>query len=146
MSLHEEVNTAIHREIDAMGAAIALSPTAVALAVQRTFSDSRIEPRLQYTSLEHIKQMARKALAGRYEPDGEQNESHQDELFSGHLQDRYPTPRIRDADPLYKHREALTKDELLWNVTQLRKSASARLRHADALQAWADDRGDRIAA
>jgi len=140
MSLHEEVAAALQREIDSLGAAIALSPTTLALAVQRHFSDAQIEPHVQYTSLEHLKQMARRALAGRYEPEGEENEAHQGDLFTGHLQDRYPVPRVKGDEPIYKHRDALTVAELAWNVDQLRKSAAARLRHADALQAWADSR------
>lgn len=146
MSLHEEVSTAIHREIEALGSAIALSATTIAIAVQDRYSTGPVEPHVQYTSLEHLKHMARKALAGRYEPDGEENESHQGEMFSGVLQDRYPVPRERGADPVYKHRESMTVIELDWNVAQLRKSANARLRHADALQAWTDERGDLKAA
>lgn len=140
MSMHEELTDSINREIESLGSAIALSPTTVALAVQRHFSATPIEPHIQYTSLEHIKHMARRILAGRFQPDGEDNDSHQQDMFTGHLQDRYPIPHQRGEDPIYKHREALTAKELRWNVEQLRKSAAARLRHADALQAWAESR------
>lgn len=146
MSVHEDVAVAIQREIDSLGSAIALSPTTVALAVQRHFSNAPMEPHLQYLSLEHLKHMARRALAGRYEPDGEQNEAHQGDMFSGHLQDRYPIPRQKGTEPVYKHRESMTVAELDWNVALLRKSANARLRHADALQAWTDGRGEPKAA
>jgi len=138
MSLHEEVAAAIASEIEALGSAIALSPTSVALAVQRRFTTDAVEPHLLYTSLEHIKHMARSVLAKRFDADGDESVAHQGELFSGQLQQHYPTPRVGRAEPIYKKREALSRDEIEWNVAQLRKSASARLAHADALQAWAD--------
>jgi hypothetical protein len=62
------------------------------------------------------------------------------------LQHRYPTPRPAGAEPIYKKREALSRAELAWNVAMLRKSAAARLEHADALQAWADARDGAMAA
>lgn len=146
MSLHEDINNAIREEIDSLGGSIALSPTTLALAVQRKWATDQIDPHLQYASLEHIKAMARKALARRYEADGDENIVHQGDMFSGLLQDAYPLP-IRDgADPIYKPRDDLTDAEVEWNIGQLRKSAAARLKHADALQAWADNRRGRLAA
>ena len=85
-------------------------------------------------------------LARRYEHDSDENESYQGDMFSGELQDRYPTPRAAGEDPLYKPRAMLTREELDWNIAQLRKSADARLRHADALQAFRDDQFGQQAA
>lgn len=141
MSLHEDLIGAINREMEELGAATALSPTSVALAVQRRYMQGALEPHLQYASLEYLKQMARQVMAGRYESEGEQNDSHQGDMFSGHLQERYPIQRTKGAEPIYKRREDLSEHELQWNVEQLRKSASARLQHADALAAWAKSRG-----
>lgn len=140
MSMHEEIVAAIHRAIEGLGDAVALSPTGVALAVQRAFIESPLEPHVQYASLEHFKQMARSALARRFDAEGEESIAHQGEMFSGQLQDRYPTPRKHGQEPTYKQRDALSQDELAWNIAMLRKSAAARLEHADALQAWADSR------
>ncbi|GIK83037.1 MAG: hypothetical protein BroJett024_41420 [Alphaproteobacteria bacterium] len=142
MSLHEEIGAAIQREIDSMGDAIALSPTSLALAVQRSFDAASIEPHIAYTSLEHLKQMARRVLARNFDTTGEDGDARelQGEMFAGQLQDRYPVPRAGAAEPIYKRRDALTRSELEWNIRQLRKSAAARLEHADALQAWADER------
>ena len=55
--------------------------------------------------------------------------------FSGKLQDRYPLPRKAGEEAAYKLRSHLTPEERRWNVMQLRKSAHARLEHADALEA-----------
>lgn len=146
MSMHEEISNAIRGEIDALGGAVALSPTTLALAVQRRFGGNEIEPHLQYASLEHLKQMSRRELARRYDVDGEENVAHQGELFSGLLQDAYPVP----DQSVYKPRLDLTDEEAEWNISILRKSANARLQHADALQAWLDTRraggGNRSAA
>jgi len=146
MSLHNDITDAISREIENLGSAIVLSPTSVALAVQRSFSTESMEPHVQYTSLEHIKHMARKALSGQFEESGEDNAAHQGDMFSGQLQDRYPVPRERGSDPIYKLREHLSSSEAQWNVDTLRKAANARLRHADALDAWNANRGTEKAA
>ena len=138
MSLHDEINVALQSEIDAMGGAHILSPTSLALAVQARYAGSELQPHIRYTSLEHLKQMARRALARNFEPDSDDTAAYQGELFSGQLQDRYPIPRKRGDDAQYKKREQLTPEEIEWNVAMLRKSAASRLQHADALQAWAD--------
>lgn len=146
MSLHEDLVDAINQEIEAFGDAMAIQPTSIALAVQDKFAQGKLQPHIQYTSLEHLKHMARRVMAGRFEPDGEDNPVHQGELFSGTLQDRYPVPRQRGTEPTYKRREDLSDFELRWNVDQLRKSASARMKHADALLAWADSRSPQLKA
>lgn len=143
MSMHEELITALHHELDLLGSAIALSPSSLALAVQQRFAARPIEPHLQYASLEHIKQLARTVLARRFDPDGDESQAHQGELFSGILQDHYPVPRANGQEPVYKKRDALSHEEVLWNASLLRKSANARLAHADALLAWDEGRSRR---
>ncbi len=140
MSAHEQLVTLVNIQIEKASSTIELSPTNLALAVLHQFTNKHTNPLLKYSSLEHIKQVARKALAGRYEAESEENEAHQGELFSGHLQDRYPTPRKRGEVPVYKLREHLSVAEAEWNVEQLRKSARARVLHANALQAWNENR------
>lgn len=143
MSLHEEVAAAIQQELDNLGTAVKVKPTTLALAVQKKFVAGNIEPHIQYTSLEHLKQMARGVLSGRYDTSADNSEAYGDQgsLFSGHLQDRYPVPRKRGDDPEYVKLSALTKSEWEWNVRQLRKAGRARLSHADALEAWGQSEG-----
>lgn len=145
MSLHEELMATINREIESKGGATYVSPTALALAVQAGFMTGPVEPHLQYASLEHLKALSRSALR-RYEHDDEESQSMQDDMFTGLLQDRYPIPREPGGEPVYKLREQLTDAEVDWNVTSLRKSAAARLEHADALAAWKKSRGESKAA
>lgn len=140
MSLHQELTDAINSEIESHGEATALSPTSVAIAVQSRYTQGALNPHIQYASLEHLKHMARRVMAGRFEADGEENETHQGDMFSGHLQDRYPLPKVKGQEPIYKRRIDMTDAELMWNEDQLSKSARARVLHAKALKAWRESR------
>jgi hypothetical protein len=140
-SLHEDIEQAIRQELDRLNGAECLSPTSLALAVQFRFETGEIQPHIKYTSLEHLKQMSRGMLRGQFDPVSDDLEQQQGEMFSGHLQDRYPIKVANGADPQYKLRIALTSEEAQWNIDRLRKSAKARMEHADAMQAWNDSRG-----
>lgn len=140
-SLHEQILSDIQREIDSFPSMATLSPTVVASAVLKRMHERPLEAKIEYASLEHLKQIARGALGGRYDPDrGDASVAYQADMFTGHLQPRYPLPRKRGLDPQYKPLDALSSDEADWNVALLRKSGTARLRHADALQAWNEGR------
>lgn len=142
MSLHEQIQqsvlSVIH-DLDVSGV-IAISPTTIAERVYTLYAKDNESPFIRYASLEHFKQITRKTLAGKYQPDSIGSDAYQGDMFSGHLQDRYPVQVPKGADPIYKTRETLTREELDWNINQLRKSAESRLRHAEALQAYRDDR------
>lgn len=127
----------MHRFVDDHAACTVLSPAALAMVAYDCFAEEGVEPHIAYGCLEHFKSLARKVLAGRFADEGEKNDAYagQGELFSGHLQERYPLPRKKGEDPQYKLRSELTAEERAWNVKQLRKSADARLLHADALEA-----------
>ncbi len=137
MTQHSQVMAAFGRHIEALSGAVAIMPSSLAWAVYQEIVPDNVDPILEWACLEHLKALARRALAGRFMPDGEENTAHQEELFSGALQDRYPLPRAKGQEPTYKRRDQLTAEEREWNVRQLRKSAQARLEHADALEAEA---------
>ena len=141
MSVHEEVQQTMRQILVEIGgdSQIAISPTLLAVRTFDAFSSTQTEIHIEWSSVEHFKSLARRMLARQYEHDSDENEAYQGDMFSGELQDRYPVPRAKGEDPIYKHRSTLTRDELDWNISQLRKSADARLRHADALQAYRDD-------
>lgn len=126
---------AMGRHIERLSGAALISPSALAWAVLSDIAGDDLDPIVQYACLEHFKAMARKALAGRFTAEGEENPAHGDDLFSGSLQDRYPLRHQAGQEPVYKRRDLLTAEERAWNVQQLRKSARARLQHADALEA-----------
>lgn len=138
MSLHEEISNAIGEIVGDI--VMDVSPSLVALKVYQRYGGTTDEPHVQYAAVEHFKAMARKVLGDRYDPDGEQNNAHQGDMFSGLLQLRYPIRRARGDEPVYRPREALSQDDLDWNIAQLLKAAAARVEHANALQAYRDQR------
>ena len=137
MSLHEEITTFQSKFIEDRRDCAVISPAALASATLQSFAPDGLEAHIEYASLEHFKAMARKALARRFDDEGEDNSAYaaQGEMFSGHLQERYPVPRTKGTEPQYKLRSMLSADERRWNVNSLRKSVDARLAHADALEA-----------
>ena len=140
MSLHDDINQTLRSELDALDGAIGIRPETLALRAVAAFDGEAANPHVRYGCIEHFEQMARRLLANRYEPDGDENDVHQGDMFSGHLQERYPIPRRANDEPEYRLREALSIDDLDRNIGQLRKSADARLRHADALQGYRDSK------
>lgn len=136
MSEHAEVMTALQRSLDVLDSAVTVMPRALAFAAFREIAPDEEQARLvQYLTVEKLTDMARKLLGKRFSHDSDETDAYQGELFSGALQRRYPLPRQTSEEPAYKLREHLTPEERAWNVEQLRKSAQARLEHADALEA-----------
>jgi hypothetical protein len=142
MSQHQQIMTEMQTQYDKLGDAILVGPKALGYAVYRHFRKDRkevVEPHIEYASLEHFSNMARRFLAKHNDPNADDNDVYgaQGVLFSGKLQDRYPVPRKQGEEPLYKKRSQLTAEERAWNVEQLRKAARSRQEHADALEAEA---------
>ena len=137
MSIHAQAVEVISRVIADAGPNESLMPSLVAERVFEYFKTEGVPLEIEWAAREHFKQMARRQLARHFDADSDDNPAHQGEMFSGQLQVRYPVPRgSHDEEPTYKPRALLTIEELDWNIQALRKSASARLQHADALQAW----------
>lgn len=148
MNQHQKINGEFARQYAFLDGAVIISPASLAHRVFETFSTGEEDAHIQYASLEHMKHMARVFLARHKDADGDMNDAHsaQGDLdlgvsFSGKLQDRYPLPRKVGEEPAYKLRSELTAEERAWNVRQLRKSARARMEHADALEAEGQVRG-----
>ena len=151
-NLRDQIAAAIREAIERCGNAAELSPTTLAVNVHRLFDPNEIvELHIAYASIEHIKQIAREVLRNSFDglPADEQKESvesanptYQNDMFSGLLQERYPVllNRKKGDDPIYKLRRFMSIDEVAACIAQLRKSAVARMQHADALEAWNDAR------
>jgi hypothetical protein len=61
----------------------------------------------------------------------------ENDLFPETLQQRYPLKQTDGSqEPVYVLLDLLSQEDILFNVERLRKEASAKLRHADALDAW----------
>lgn len=141
MNQHQRITGEFERQYEMLRDAVIIAPSALAMQIFHVFANGEEEPHVQYTSVEHLKQMARDFLRKRKGTDSEQSEAYKQaefdipEMFTGKLQDRYPLPRKMGEEPVYKLRNQLTVDERNWNVMQLRKSGDARHQHADALEA-----------
>lgn len=138
MNIHEQINAELARQYEALRDAEIVGPATLAYGAYQAFATGDETPHIQYGSVEYFKAMARKFLARRVEPAGEENQAHNEQSsfnFSKQLQDRYPLPRDPGQEPVYKQRSRLTAEERAWNVLQLRKYGTAFLAHADALEA-----------
>lgn len=142
MNQHGRVIEEIKRQYDRFSDAVMVNPSSLAWGVHEVLASGAESDTTKYLSLEQLKQMCRVFLRQNKDADGETNEAHNVQgdfgfgvQFSGKLQDRYPLPRKAGEEPTYKLRQHLTPYERDWNVKQLRKSGTARLEHADALQA-----------
>lgn len=136
MSEHAEIMTAMQARMNALDGAVSIMPSALAVATYCDISPDQDDDRLvEYLTVQMLTSMARKLLGKRFSHESDETDAYNGDLFSGALQPRYPLPRTNGREPTYKLREHLTEAERAWNVKQLRKSAEARLEHADALEA-----------
>lgn len=138
MNQHQQIMEELEKHYEALGGAVLIAPSALAVKVYEHFRGRKsVDPHIQYTSLEHMKSMARTFLRKRNDPteakDGEVEQSAFE--FSKELQPRYPIPHKRGEEPQYKLREHLTPEERAWNVERLRRAAKTFGEHADALEA-----------
>jgi hypothetical protein len=84
-----------------------------------------------------FRQIARSFCRKRFDP----AEAEAPDLFPETLQARYPQrPTDPDADPVYVLLDLMDDSDIQYNIDRLRKEARAKLRHADALEAWARQR------
>ncbi|MYF06690.1 MAG: hypothetical protein F4092_00575 [Rhodospirillaceae bacterium] len=86
-----------------------------------------------------LRQMAREICRKKFDPASTEAGPGQGNLFSGQLQTRYPAAHKRGEDPEYVVLDHLTAKDVKFNVRRLRREAGAKLRHADALEAWGDE-------
>lgn len=135
MSLHDDIVQDIRRRIEdaERSRAAFISPSAIAHTVHAEFAHDDEDEHVTYCSIEHIKHLARKELGRKLDADSDENSSMQGDMFSGSLQEHYPTQVARGEEPQYVRRDLLSIEQLDYNIACLRKSARARLEHADAL-------------
>jgi hypothetical protein len=83
-----------------------------------------------------LRQIARSVCRGLFEDD-KPGDGRQHVLFPD-LQWRYPAAKSKDREePEYVLRELQELEDVYYNLSRLRSEARAKLRHADALSAWA---------
>lgn len=112
-----------------------VSPAWLATQVMVEIGADRAQNEAEYL-LAHLqaRQIARSFCRERFEEDAT---ALRDDLFPESLQHRYPRkPTAHGEEPVYVLRELMTDEDVVFNVDRLRKEAEAKLRHADALEAW----------
>ena len=88
-----------------------------------------------------LRQIARQVLGKTYESEDDAPGEAQHEMFAG-LQSRYPkAPTEGEVERSYVLLEHMSKEDVRYNVGRLRSEARAKLKHADTLEAWDQQRG-----
>lgn len=82
-----------------------------------------------------VRQIARSFCRTKFDP-----VDAQEDLFSGSLQHRYPRAGSNREATEYVLLSLMSDEDVSFNVSRLRSEASAKLDHADALEAWAKSR------
>jgi hypothetical protein len=103
--------------------------------LDRENSVQRHHPLVYKAAHLELRQLAREACREKWETDADRDRH---PMFPD-LQWRYPVPRETGAEPVYVLLEQLTDSDILFNVARLRADATARLKHADALETWGKD-------
>lgn len=134
------------RIIDLRRGQITISPAWVATEAMYVIDPERLGPDLEYFGCHlQLRQIARQLLRQRFEPD-DQRLSAQHELWPD-LQPRYPKANsAKTEEPEYVLLEHMTSEDIDYNVARLRNEANAKLRHADALEAFGRSRPGGMAA
>lgn len=94
----------------------------------------------RYGFTQFLLDVTRRELARNYHADSEETSAIQRELFTGVLQRRYPIPHKRAENPQYLLLEVLSANQVRWNAGQHRKVGRAHMKHADALDSYANQR------
>lgn len=144
MSEEEELTTTIERVIELYGAIQDISPAWVATQAMTLIEFPRSLHRLGYAGCHlELRQIARSKLRKRFDPTAIADaDEAQPDFFPETLQERYPKVRAqRGEEASYRKLDALTDEDVRYNVTRMRSAALALARHADRLEAWHAGRG-----
>jgi len=144
----ERLHAAVQLVIDKQGSADEVSPASIATEVMRAIEFPPELHELGYVGCHlEVRQIARQKLRRQHDPNARVAGSiaGEDELFPDTLQERYPRRPRPNEDPVYAKRDALTDEDVAYNVGRMRRGARALLKHADALEAWHVDRGSMAA-
>jgi len=116
---------------------VRISPSWLATAGMAQLDPDRISPSDVYVAAHlQLRQIARGLCGKKCEDDGS---AEQHELWPM-LQKRYPAAHHNGDEPVYVLLDHLSEKDVAFNIGRLRKEASAKLQHADALEAWWNDR------
>ena len=130
----QKLRTVVLTVYDRCANAVRINPAWLATQVMNELDPEKTTPQLVYIAAHlQLRQLARAVCRGKFEDDGEEQES--SDLFPD-LQRRYPAAHSPESEPEYVLLEHLSDADVCFNVDRLRKEATKKMRHANALQSW----------
>lgn len=146
-TLHDDVMHQIMLEAEAMDVARTsrVSPSLLAMKVFGHYAANSIEDHITYTSLQHLTKMTAMFLRRHLPEEHAARAVDTKDIFGDLLQDRYPASRTRDQEPVYVLREHMSSNDVQFNVHRMRAVGGRLLQHADALEAWNQNRAQTAA-
>lgn len=144
MTDEQQLSALLQAIYDRKDADIRVSPAWLATEAMAEIDPDRVSPTRVYVAAHlELRQLARAICRSRAEPTEDTTEQH--EMFPG-LQRRYPEARSANSEePQYVKLEHMTEEDVRYNVRRLRSEASSKLAHADALEAWWQNRAETAA-
>lgn len=135
----EQLTMVVIDVINSRRDAIQINPAWIATeAIKRldTIDVQTLTPLIYMGCHLQLRQIARAQCRGLFESDSGDIAPAQHEMFPD-LQWRYPAARsVPGEEPTYVLLEAMTDNDVAYNVSRLRNEANAKLKHADALEYW----------
>lgn len=131
----------VGRIVEMRAVVIRVSPTVIATEAMALIDPEQVSPLLVRLGCHlQLRQISRELLRTHFSPAAERHRRENPSLFP-ELQERYPTAKSANSDePEYILRDYMTEEDVRYNVARLRSEAEAKLKHADALEAWWDNR------
>jgi len=144
MSYETDLTALVSETVDSRKFVIHISPIAIANECMEALDPDKTSVPQVYAGCHlHLRQIARAMLARAYDP-ADKKKRDRDALAAGDLftlQARYPMAHSADLEePVYVRRDDMTEEDVKYNIARLRSEGRAKLRHADALQAWWNER------
>lgn len=141
MTDEEELALVVQKVIDQNPDAKEISPAWVATAAMADIAFPRSLHRLGYAGCHlELRQIARSKLRRQFDPTAAAASTPIDDFFPETLQDRYPRQPRPNEEPTYILLGFLNDEDLAYNVSRMRRAGNALLKHADALEAYGDNR------
>jgi hypothetical protein len=138
----QALTTIVAKIIETRRDEVRINPSWIATEALLEIDPEKVSLPLVYLGCHlELRQIARGLLRQHFEePPSPADELIQHELFPD-LQRRYPSARSKaSSEPEYVLLDEMTDSDIWFNVGRLRKEGVAKLRHADALEAFGRDK------
>ena len=136
----EELNDAIRKHCLTLhnSGAVAIAAEDVAAAVYSAFDPHRTSAAFELFIKNDFRRRSEAVLRRIYDTEAQRLETGQQDALPDQLQSRYPCER--SGRHVFVQPHDLSDDEIDQNVNRLREEGKAKIAHADALEAYKQDR------